>query len=103
MLEDIVSWAAETARAYLTTLPRRLRHVEGVANRAIHAGPVVEDAPLLVAAAWLHDIGYSLKLVRTGFHPVDGAEFLAGIGVSERLCGYWRTTRVPALRRGTAG
>ncbi len=30
----------------------------------------------LVAAAWLHDIGYSPALADTGFHPIDGAAFL---------------------------
>ncbi|MFF0527573.1 HD domain-containing protein [Nocardia amikacinitolerans] len=86
MAVDLVSWAAETARAHLTVLPRRLRHVEGVAGRAALAGPVVDDAELLVAAGWLHDIGYSPALVRTGFHPIDGAVFLESIGASERLC-----------------
>jgi hypothetical protein len=32
-----------------------------------------EDGHLLVAAGVLHDVGYSPELVRTGFHPVDGA------------------------------
>ncbi|WP_157105838.1 HD domain-containing protein [Nocardia sienata] len=86
MAVDLVSWAAQTARAHLTVLPRRLGHVEGVADRAALAGPVVDDAELLVAAGWLHDIGYSPALVRTGFHPIDGAVFLESIGASERLC-----------------
>lgn len=30
----------------------------------------------LVAAAWLHDIGYAKALHETGFHPVDGARYL---------------------------
>ncbi|WP_432494986.1 HD domain-containing protein [Kineococcus gypseus] len=34
-----------------------------------------ERAPL-VAAAWLHDVGYAEALRRTGFHPLDGAEHL---------------------------
>jgi hypothetical protein len=29
--------------------------------------------PNLPAAAWLHDIGYSPAIRRTGFHPLDGA------------------------------
>ncbi|WP_280486551.1 HD domain-containing protein [Nocardia farcinica] len=86
MAVDLVGWAAETARAHLSVLPRRLRHVEGVASRAALAGPVVDDAELLVAAGWLHDIGYAPVLVRTGFHPIDGAVFLESIGASKRLC-----------------
>jgi hypothetical protein len=30
--------------------------------------------------AYLHDIGYAPRLVRTGFHPLDGAEWLASMG-----------------------
>ena len=30
----------------------------------------------MVDAAWLHDIGYSPKLAHTGFHPIDGADYL---------------------------
>ncbi|MFQ6398966.1 HD domain-containing protein [Nocardia sp. KC 131] len=86
MTQDLVSWAAELAHEYLRMLPRRLRHVEGVARRAALAGGVVDDPVVLVAAAWLHDVGYAPNLVRTGFHPVDGAEFLRQIGASDRLC-----------------
>ena len=35
---------------------------------------------LLVTAAWLHDIGDSPALRDTGFHPLDGARFLAEAG-----------------------
>ncbi|WP_328411949.1 HD domain-containing protein [Nocardia sp. NBC_00403] len=86
MAQDLVSWAAELAHEYLHMLPRRLRHVEGVARRAALAGSVVDDPAVLVAAGWLHDVGYAPALVRTGFHPVDGAEFLQQIGASDRLC-----------------
>lgn len=37
-------------------------------------------AGLLVAAAWLHDIGYSEQLAKTGFHPQDGARWLRAQG-----------------------
>lgn len=39
---------------------------------------------MLVAAAWLHDIGYAERLDRTDFHPLDGAECLRELG-EERL------------------
>jgi hypothetical protein len=39
---------------------------------------------MLVAAAFLHDVGYAPALAATGFHPLDGAEFIAGAG-HERL------------------
>jgi HD superfamily phosphodiesterase len=31
----------------------------------------------LVMAAWLHDVGYGKSVAATGFHPVDGARWLA--------------------------
>ncbi|WP_280396897.1 HD domain-containing protein [Nocardia carnea] len=79
-------WAERLARTHLAPLPRRLAHVEGVARQAARAGAVVDDPALLVAAAWLHDIGYAPDIERIGFHPVDGAEFLRDRGASERLC-----------------
>lgn len=36
-----------------------------------------ENADTIVAAAWLHDIGYAPRLINTGFHPLDGASYLA--------------------------
>lgn len=39
----------------------------------------------LVAAAWLHDIGYSPIIATTGCHQVDGARYLADQGWNERL------------------
>ena len=38
----------------------------------------------LVAAAWLHDIGYAPELVETGFHPLDGARYLRREGLMNR-------------------
>jgi len=71
-------WAAELARKLLEVpLPRRWAHVQGVADRARFLAPVLgDDAELLEAAAWLHDIGYSPELADTGFHPLDGARYL---------------------------
>jgi HD superfamily phosphodiesterase len=45
-----------------------------------------DDGEMLVAAAYLHDIGYASTLVRTGFHPLDGATHLRELG-EERLAG----------------
>ncbi len=30
----------------------------------------------LIAAAYLHDIGYAPSLKKTGFHPLDGANYV---------------------------
>ena len=67
-------------------LPRRWRHTTSVARRAADLASLLDvDGPLLVASAWLHDIGYSPLLVDTGFHPLDGARFLRRQRVEERV------------------
>ena len=67
-------------------LPQRWRHVQGVARRASQIAPFVTSADdTLVCAAWLHNIGYTPSIAATGFHPLDGARFLAAAGVSPRL------------------
>lgn len=82
----MVTWAEETARAQLGGLPQRLQHVEGVARHAESIASAIDEPDLLIAAAWLHDIGYSSAIAETGFHPVDGAEYLRKQGAQERLC-----------------
>jgi hypothetical protein len=65
----------------------RLAHVRTagfVASRlAVLFDP--QEAELLVAAATLHDIGYSQRIAHTGFHPLDGGAFLRAQGYPERL------------------
>ena len=65
----------------------RLAHVRTagfVASRlAVLFDP--EEAELLVAAATLHDIGYSQRIAHTGFHPLDGGVFLRAQGYPDRL------------------
>jgi hypothetical protein len=72
------AWAEGLARTLLEVpLPRRWAHVQGVARRARSLAPVLgADADLLVAAAWLHDIGYVRQLAATGLHGLDGARYL---------------------------
>ena len=41
---------------------------------------------MLVAAAYLHDIGYAEPLVDTGFHPLDGAVYLRSLRLDELAC-----------------
>jgi hypothetical protein len=82
-------WAEETARAILKKpLPRRWAHSQGVAAQARRLAPILgTDTDLLVAAAWLHDIGYAPDLFDTGFHPLDGARFLSDTPqASDMLC-----------------
>ncbi len=80
-------WAYDLAESLLSDdLPRRWVHSKGVAARARSLTPILgPDAELLEAAAVLHDIGYSPRLVDTGFHPLDGARFLRSEKVDERI------------------
>src|SRR6266508_2813515 len=70
--------ARDVAQAVLSGLPSRWRHTVGVARCAEELAATLDadDGEQLVAAAWLHDIGYAEDLVDTGFHPLDGARFL---------------------------
>jgi hypothetical protein len=57
----------------------------------------------LVAAAWVHDIGYAPPLIDTGFHPIDGARHLRREGVDEDIVGlvaHHTCARVEARLRG---
>ncbi|GAB3429115.1 HD domain-containing protein [Flindersiella endophytica] len=71
-------WAEQTARNLLANpLPQRWAHSQGVAARARTLAPILgENADLVEAAAWLHDIGYAPWLVEVDFHPLDGARYL---------------------------
>jgi len=77
-MQTLAAWAQDLARTLLAdALPRRWSHVQGVAARArTLASALGEDAALLEAAAWLHDIGYHPDLADTGLHGLDGARYL---------------------------
>ena len=79
--------AHRVAEGHLSAaLPRRWRHVQGVARRAAAVAPLIADQTSdLVCAAWLHDIGYAPPLAAWGFHPLDGARYLTAIGMPRRL------------------
>lgn len=83
---DNLKWAEEQATTLLSSLGNRWLHVQGVVNRAKDVGKIFneEDRDLLIAAAYLHDIGYAPSLQTTGFHPVDGACYLKSYN-QERL------------------
>jgi HD superfamily phosphodiesterase len=79
--------ADEVARALLADEGTRLAHVR-TAGSVAHRLAILfteEEAALLVAAATLHDIGYSALISSSGFHPLDGARFLHAEGYSHRL------------------
>jgi hypothetical protein len=73
--------ARHLAQTLLADIPERWRHSVGVARQAeqlVGTLPDAADAGTLVAAAWLHDIGYANKVRDIGFHPLDGGRYLLG-------------------------
>ena len=85
---DLVACARDLACRLLEDNPERWAHTVGVAARAVSLrGTVSEgEADLLVAAAWLHDIGYAAQVRDTGFHPLDGARYLRARGWDPTVC-----------------
>jgi putative nucleotidyltransferase with HDIG domain len=85
---DVFRWAATESRRLLVGNPDRWLHVQGVARLASKVAPVLgnADGRMLVAAAFLHDVGYSENLRMTGAHQLDGARYLRSLGLDlERL------------------
>ena len=85
----LIVQARARAKALLhKNLPERWHHSLGVATRAKELAGTVPpgDCGLLVAAAWLHDIGYTPRLKLTGFHPLDGGLYLREHGWDEAIC-----------------
>lgn len=84
---SLTSWAETNAERLLSPLGNRWLHVQQVARQARTVTKAIPpaDRDLLVAAAFLHDVGYAPSLAVTGFHPLDGARWVRGQGQSERL------------------
>jgi len=87
-LPQMVAVAADLTHDILDSDPDRLAHSKAAARRAevLTLTVAPEYAPLLVAAAWLHDIGYAPRLRDTGYHPIDGARHLQTIGWPPAIC-----------------
>ena len=97
--------AAELARRQLAGMGDRWRHTQAVAAKARSASVVVEphERDLLVAAGWLHDVGYAEPLANTGLHPLDGADYLASLRLPPRLVAlvaHHSCARFEAAERG---
>lgn len=61
------------------------------------------DRDALIAAAYLHDVGYATVAQDTGFHSLDGARYLRGIGADNRvasLVAHHSCASVEAEHRG---
>src|SRR5512135_2329377 len=78
----LIEGARLLAGELLKGLDERWTHTEGVAERAGELADLVHpgERTILLAAAWVHDIGYSPKVQVSGFHPLDGARYLDQLG-----------------------
>ena len=63
-------------------LDRRWAHVRGVGRTAEQLAALSHlVTEVVVRAAWLHDVGYGPDIQSSGFHALDGARYLAKLGV----------------------
>lgn len=104
---ESVTEARQVSERFVKPLGRRWDHVQAVATRAEELGDAVAESerPTLVAAAWLHDIGYSPEVGHTRFHPLDGARYLKANGWSDsvvNLVAHHSGARFEAEQRGMA-
>jgi hypothetical protein len=99
-------WAASEAERLLLPLGDRWNHVRAVGECAREVSAVLdqEDRPYLVAAAYVHDIGYAPDLQRTGLHQLDGARYLRSLGAERlaRLVAHHSEARFEIRLRGFA-
>jgi HD superfamily phosphodiesterase len=108
IMKNQALWAERLARKLLEDpLPPRWAHVQGVAAQARSLAPMLgDDADLLEAAAYLHDIGYAPGVAETGFHPLDGARYLRDVAQADlRLCSivaHHSCASIEAEERGLA-
>jgi HD domain len=103
----LTGWAAGYAAALLAPLGDRWAHVQGVVRQARRVAAILppQERAVLMAAAYLHDLGYAPSLAETGLHALDGARHLRGLG-QERLAGlvaYHSGARGEAELRGLTG
>ena len=82
MAKDLITRAKDVTELELASMSGRLAHVRGVAATAAKvASSLLRDQhDEVVAAAWLHDVGYGPRVRNSGFHPLDGAAFLRSEG-----------------------
>lgn len=97
--------ARSLALRTLKDLPERIDHTTGVADTMLTVSSRfdAEVGEQLVAAAWLHDVGYAARVAHTGFHPLDGARFAEESGYSPlivSLVAFHSGAAVEAEERG---
>lgn len=77
--------ARAVARALVGDIQPRWDHVQAVGQCAEGLCESVGLPERVAIAAWLHDIGYGHAIARSGFHPLDGARFLAEQGAPKEV------------------
>ncbi|GID32914.1 HD domain-containing protein [Paractinoplanes brasiliensis] len=103
---DQVEPARDLARLLLAeSIPRRWFHSQGVGRKAESVAHLLgDDGSALVAAAWLHDVGYAPDLVVTGMHQLDGARYLRDVAHADdlicRLVAHHSCAFIEARNRG---
>src|SRR6266700_3725054 len=102
--QEMIAWTSSQAETLLSPLGNRWLHVQGVARQAQHISEILNtpDQPYLIAAAYLHDIGYAPVLMKTQFHPIDGANYLQSHGLDRlvSLVAYHSEAQFEAALRG---
>ena len=103
-----MTWTAARARAVaescLHEAGDRWLHVQAVgisAEQLQMRGCDVSNA--VIMSAWLHDVGYADAVANTGFHPLDGAQWLRQQGAPEgvvALVAYHSAAQFEAEERG---
>jgi hypothetical protein len=86
--DTTVDGASDLAIDLLTGVGGRIAHSNGVVARARDAEHLLgaQWRSAIPSAAWLHDIGYADDAIRTGFHQLDGAQWLAARGWPMDVC-----------------
>lgn len=87
--DTLITWSEDQAARLLAPLGARWSHVQGVSALARIVSQLFDDgadASHLIAAAYVHDIGYAPALAHSGFHPIDGARFLRSAGAERLAC-----------------
>ncbi len=100
----VVAWACEHAAELLAPLGDRWAHTQGVVCHAEAVSSILpaRDQKQLVAAAFVHDVGYAPMIEATGLHALDGARHLRSLGYERlaRLVAHHSCARFEAEVRG---
>jgi len=98
-----VEQAQEIARDLVASIEPRWSHLQAVGRLAEELAARKGIPEHVVAAAWLHDIGYGERINARGFHPLDGAVYLRSVGAPADVVALvaWHTgARYEAAQRG---